>query len=407
MAGSSSGAQSTGGTPSSGGSNSSGGTLGDAGAAASGEPSLGGTSGSGGGSNGGTAGSTGGGGGTDTTCSPPCMAPNQFCEGTECKCSSGYTPCETGCFDLQNDKAHCGACDATCEDGCSVGRCFTELVAFDKDDNIRLTVDNEFVYYTMQTAGAVYRVSRTGVVTQVAADQVSPQGIAVDVRAVYWVTNFEGNVMKKGLAPGDPVTTIAQYQGHLVDVATDTQSIYWLSQGSPPGIQKCALTQCATPVAVVVGGDEFSKAPRFTFDGSYVYWAYSGTTSVSGFIQKAPLDGGTQPTTLAMIDNPRDVAVSAGNVYFGGGFDESTYGLRKVSTDGQGLDRLTMAQGEQVAADGSAVYFAYHDIVMVSLDGTTTTRLANEPVNEVLDLAVNGNDVFWATSRAIRFTSKR
>jgi hypothetical protein len=288
-----------------------------------------------------------------------------------------------------------------------VGRCFTELVAFDKDDGIRLTADNEFVYYTMQTAGAVYRVSRTGVVTQVAADQISPQGIAVDVRAVYWVTNFEGNVMKKGLAPGDPVTTVAQYQGHLVDIATDTQSVYWLSQGSPPGIQKCPLlTPCDTPVAVVVGDDEFSKVRRFTLDGSNVYWANSGTTSVSGFIQKAPSDGGEQPTTLAMIDNPRDVAVSGSNVYFGGGFDESTYGLRKVSTAGQGLDRLTMAQGEQVAADGAGVYFAYKDIVMVSLDGTTTTRLASEPVNEVLDLAVNGNDVFWATSRAIRFTSK-
>jgi hypothetical protein len=333
------------------------------------------------------------------------MTPNQFCEGTECKCSSGYSPCGTGCFDLQNDKAHCGACDKTCEDGCSAGRCFTELVAFDKDDRIRIAVDDSFVYYTLQVAGAVYKVSRAGEVTQIAPDQVSAQGIAVDVRTVYWVTNFEGNVMKRGLAPGDPVTLIKQYQGYLVDIATDGDSVYWLSQGSPPGIQKCSVTQCDTPVPVVVGDSEFSNAERLTLSGSALYWVNTGTTSVSGLIQKVPSDGSAQPTTLAMIDNPQDVAVSQGNVYFGGGFDESTYGLRKVSIDGQGLDRLTMAQGEQVAADGTAVYVAYQDIVMVSLDGATTTTLAHEPVNKVLDLEVHGDNVFWATSRAIRFTS--
>jgi hypothetical protein len=140
-------------------------------------------------------------------------------------------------------------------------------------------------------------------------------------------------------------------------------------------------------------------------DATHLYWVNSGDSPArQGTIRKVPLTGGELPTTIATIDQPMDLALTGANIYFVSGGTEP--GLRRITIGGGEPAQLTSEQSESVAADASGAYVAHLDIFMVSPNGNTKTKLASEPAWAVEDIEVRGNEVFWATPRAIRFTSK-
>lgn len=56
-------------------------------------------------------------------CEVSCEEGTEICEGTECRCRSGYTTCEGRCVNLQTSPEHCGACGVVCAQACGAGAC--------------------------------------------------------------------------------------------------------------------------------------------------------------------------------------------------------------------------------------------------------------------------------------------
>jgi hypothetical protein len=66
-----------------------------------------------------------------------------------------------------------------------------------------------------------------GTLTTLASGQISPQGIAVDARSVYW-PNYDGTVMKVPVGGGN-LATLASGQDDARGIAVDATSVYWVS----------------------------------------------------------------------------------------------------------------------------------------------------------------------------------
>jgi hypothetical protein len=68
--------------------------------------------------------------------------------------------------------------------------------------------------------------SAGGTPTTLAADQVYPQGIAVDGTSVYWTTYGDGTVVKLPASGGTPFT-VASGQNGPNSIAVSATSVYW------------------------------------------------------------------------------------------------------------------------------------------------------------------------------------
>jgi sugar lactone lactonase YvrE len=65
-----------------------------------------------------------------------------------------------------------------------------------------------------------------GDVTDLAADQAGPQGVAVDGDHVYWANNEAGTICRVPKAGGE-IVVIATGQSRPVKVAVDDEGVYW------------------------------------------------------------------------------------------------------------------------------------------------------------------------------------
>ncbi len=108
-----------------------------------------------------------------------------------------------------------------------------------------------------------------GVVKNLATDEVTPQGIAVDAEAVYWANDTDQNIRKATLATGE-VTTLASGQDVAFVVALDETHVYWttLNAGTVSRVPKMG-----GPVEILASGRERPFA--LAVDGKRVYWTES------------------------------------------------------------------------------------------------------------------------------------
>ena len=56
-------------------------------------------------------------------CDPACKGDLEVCDGDQCVCRSGLTPCEGECVDLRTDPSHCGTCGDACPEACGDSTC--------------------------------------------------------------------------------------------------------------------------------------------------------------------------------------------------------------------------------------------------------------------------------------------
>jgi sugar lactone lactonase YvrE len=391
------------------------GEAGEAGESAGGSSAEGGSSGAGaggsavgGGAVGGSAvgGGSGGASGSGPVCMPACGA-GMNCQAGACQCSVGFSSCSNTCFDLKNDKDHCGTCTGTCAGGCSAGRCFTRIAPVPPKSVIKFAVNGTHIYFTTRDAGTVSRISRSNGSVEVLADkQVGAGGITLDANNIYWTTEGaaygNGTVMKMPLVGGAKVT-LATGEPSPVYVAVDATNVYWTNYPpNPPIIMRAPLAGGDANKVVLASGDQTSNAVEFTIDATSLYWA--GWSGSDGSVWKVPLAGGSI-TNLARLSSLSALAtVSGGTVYFLAGND-----IAKVSTAGGTASTVYRGRGgAALVTDGSFIYFADatdNAILQVSLDGSKVVSLAS--VKEYLsDVAVYGSDVFWADAEAFKSTPK-
>jgi len=356
----------------------------------------------------GTAGSAGS-AGDGTVCMPTC-GDGMTCQAGKCQCSTGFSSCSNSnaCFDLQNDKDHCGTCTGTCKDGCSVGRCFTRISALPSDTIVKFAVNATHVYFTKRDAGTVSRISRSnGAVEQLADRQTGAVGIALDANNVYWATMGaaygEGTVMKMPLAGGQK-TTLATAEPEPEHVVVDANNVYWNNTLPVPGtLMKVPIAGGDANKVVLASGDPATIAGGFTLDATNAYWGnWSGA---DGDVWKVPLNGGAIANLTHTSKALAALAtVSGGTVYFVAGSD-----IRKVSTAGGTASTVYLeAPAAYMVADSSNIYVAEvtkYVVLRIPFDGSKVVPLAAAK-KYFLDLAEYGSDVFWVDAEGFKSTSK-
>lgn len=330
------------------------------------------------------------------------------CEAGKCQCPEGFSSCSNACFDLQNDKDHCGTCAGTCSDGCSVGRCFTRIASIPSQTSaFKLAVNAMHIYFTSREAGTVSRITRSNGSLQVIADQqVGAAGIALDANNVYWTTEGasygNGTVMRMSLMGGAKVP-LATAEPSPEHIAVDATNVYWSNYPpQPPIIMKVPIAGGDADKVVLASGDQTTNSVKFTIDATNLYFA--GWYGSDGNVWKVPLNGGSI-TNLAHLTSLAALATVAGsNVYFVAGSN-----LWKVGTVG-GTPSIVSPDvpAATMVTDGSAIYLAdatKHEILQISFDGSKVVSLASVK-DYTLDLAVYGSDVFWIDSEAFKSTAK-
>jgi hypothetical protein len=157
----------------------------------------------------------------------------EFCIAGQCvsECQVGFTMCPvagggTACVTTQTDRANCGGCGVACvsDQICANGSCRPSSaiwLATQLSSPQELALDATAVYWLDPTAGTVSSVpKRGGTVTVLASGQIQPSVIVVDDTSVYWQTPSGVMSVPKD-ASGPPVLLALPLAG---DAASGTAS---------------------------------------------------------------------------------------------------------------------------------------------------------------------------------------
>jgi streptogramin lyase len=262
----------------------------------------------------------------------------------------------------------------------------------------------------------------------------APQGLFVDADNVYWTNAGTGEVMqiKKD---GTGSTTLATQQGAPFSVFVSDGFVYWISYSGDGVMRKTAIGGgplvdiVGAPAArelVVAGGfvfwsrdpDDIERVPidglpdggmttllsmnnlanGVTADVDTLYWV----TRQDGNVKKADFMLGNDQV-LAIGDQPWDIAVDAGSVYWterGSGAGVGKV-MKVAKTGGAPTVLASMQDGPRgIAIDGSHVYWVNQEegtVRRVPLGGGAVELVASQQEKPV-NVAVDGTHVYWANS---------
>jgi hypothetical protein len=215
--------------------------------------------------------------------------------------------------------------------------------------------------------GTVSQMSTNGMVSTPGTALISPWGVAVDAKSVYWVSSGGpgvgilvqsapvgtaaasiigtiiatydtpwglavngtdlffaatssvmggGAVFQLPIAGGTPQPVWTTMSGQPQDVGLDSSNVYWVDQTTG--------TLYSTPLATAVSGASpkvlstaFTTPVHLVVDSTNVYVADNGTGAGSGSIFEIPTAGGVAPTPLASgLDPPLAVALGSSSLVF-------------------------------------------------------------------------------------------
>lgn len=99
-------------------------------------------------------------------------------------------------------------------------------IAPGENSALTIAVDDVFVYWT--TPSMVFRIPKSGgKKSEVAHDQATPGGIAVDLTGVYWACVVGGTVMRWNLDADALPEVLATGQAGPAGLAIDNANVYW------------------------------------------------------------------------------------------------------------------------------------------------------------------------------------
>lgn len=340
-------------------------------------------------------------------CLPECPD-TMTCEAGECVCLEGSRLCNDVCISVREDPDNCGACGKKCADGCSEGRCFTNVA---KNDNpVQMALNATHVYFTAAYEGILARVPRGGGSVQPLADtMVNPGMVALDGTSVYWL--IEGNVDGGGAVAkmplqGGAVVRLAEDDAAPTCIALDATNVYWSSYPDGP-IWK--VPKAGGAKVEVASGAVTMLPMNVSVDDEAIYWT---STSDGGSIHKRALAGGAISAlakNLPSVFNFGELTRVGDTLYFGYHPAGGDWEVAKMSTSGGSVTSLLNVLPLTIVGDETGLYMSTvfggpHRLLKVSLDGATQAVLASD-VN-VTSLYVDGDDLFWANQNGhIRSTS--
>jgi hypothetical protein len=204
---------------------------------------------------------------------------------------------------------------------------------------------------------------------------------------------------------GPHLVTLASELSSPGSIAVDAANVYYSTgyrearSTAERGVSKVSIGGGA-PVALASQRDD---PESIRVDGSWVYWTDYGESPGAGAVLRVPVGGGSS-TTLFVGENPSELAIGGGNVFFLA--DGGTAGL-VVKVPVAGGNAATVAElpsVSELAVDADAVYWAEYASVSrtqatirkLPLDGSPAVTLAVEQPS-VFDLVVDETGVYWTT----------
>lgn len=346
-----------------------------------------------GGANAGASGMGGSGEPSDATCNPACSLP-RTCSAGQCVCPSRYADCSNECVLLDSNPEHCGSCSVTCDEGCSAGRCFTTRVLGTSGAG-EFEVDSNDIYYSSATpeGAGVFRVPRGGgSPTLVTPADAYVSRFTIHGDTLYWHT--VGSIVKMPLAGGQAVELITG-QIDLMFLTVDSSYVYYSTYDD--GIYRVPIDGGSR--VEVASRTDATQVVNLLSDDRNVYWTVPDN---GGSILKVPHGGDSSQITLVNsaltgVYNFAWLAAHDSYLYFlhiPAGRDPE---VARVTIDSGDVTPIAPVQGNSIDVDDDGIYVADDaSIFHVSLDGTTSTKLA-EDSRQVFRVKASGDEVFWWT----------
>jgi len=277
----------------------------------------------------------------------------------------------------------------------------------------RLVVAGDYVYWTMQGAGAiVVRAPRVGGPGQdLVNDTAGAFGLAVDDQFVYYGQPGSARIMRVPLAGGSPFA-VARNIGNPIFLVKDGASLYWTEAELDGKVMKIDLADGAQPVTLIDGQ---TKPRALAVRDGYVYW----TDVMDGTLLRT-LDHLTGPADAAVRTASRlasGLAVTTNGTTFGPtdlmlvgdyAYVPDGHGLiQRVPLAGGDLEPVADAQGTPygIATDGVSLYWSTSGgsggifkapLVPSPVDGGSVPRMPL--VGNQTDphfIAVTADNIYW------------
>jgi len=294
----------------------------------------------------------------------------------DAQCSAPSVQCGQGCVDPKTDEANCGSCGHSCVGGGCAGATCRPVSIAGADLPNGIAVDLAAVYWTNTGVGtgqgSVMKLSLNGSNAIVLAnDQAAPYGIAVDAKSIYW-TNYccsgadcaggSGcNVLQAGLDGSKPLT-LASDQDFPAAIAIDDANVYWASYGGDVNFAPKGGDGTFRTVA------HGSKPSGIAVCGASLFWTDQAASSVYE-LSLPPLSASIK---VSVADDPYAVACSGTTSYWataestdtsgtGGVFDSASGGSTPLAPlrlqTPVNLDSNNVYPNAVLASDGTNLFY--------------------------------------------------
>ena len=341
---------------------------------------------------------------------------------TQCKgeftgpypCEAGYDSCinpdKNQCeTDTSNDAAYCGTCNNQCPigDTCVNGECSRKPAAklTILPDSVALqsplaAVAGSNVFWSVNNANSIYRVSNNGGTVNTIAQNVQPcgstVGFAVDAQSVYyWSNNASvpcpngsgGTCNASGVVKTAPDGTTSliwtqpsQSNGQCPFAFTvANSSVYWLSNQNSGGMDlySALLSGTSTKTDPIATVDKANWNGGFWVDDQRA--AFVASNNSPSMLYQVSLSNGKQTT----------VSTTLGNQNFGANSFAADKDYAYVASGGCNCNNDSKVD---TLPSGRIARFAW--------DGSSSLLLA-EFSGAIASMAVDGDSVYWATDTTL------
>jgi hypothetical protein len=195
---------------------------------------------------------------------------------------------------------------------CSVNGCFsrTDLLGVSSNyQTIGIALDATSAYVANDTSvNSVMSCSKTGCVSpSILASGQPSAGIATDGTTLFWASWQLSEIRKCTIGSCLGTTTaIAIAQSNTTVLRIDATNAYYVAGAD---VRQCALSGCgSTPIVLATNQNPWDLA----IDAGFVYW----TNLSAGQVMRCPLNNCPQPTVMASgLSLPHGIAVNATAIY--------------------------------------------------------------------------------------------
>jgi hypothetical protein len=182
-----------------------------------------------------------------------------------------------------------------------------------------IATDSQAAYWATYDGGTTGLIRTAplgarGTGTTLVANQVRPDGVAIDATSIYWTTNNPTGTVMKVAKTGGTAVTLADKQANPHSIVVAGGFVYWTNQGdgtpNTGSVQRISID--GDPLTVTTFADHQPLPFTVAVDASYVYW----TDSVAAAVMRAPLAGGSPVPVVVHEAAPTGLVVSPACLYF-------------------------------------------------------------------------------------------